>query len=234
MAEQFEQQWEELTAGEQENFQRCLRQLLKQTFLVADKNEESRRAYFFVSRKQPLFSQYLKYMGFDVLMDRENRVVMLQNIAGGSLQGNKLNFSLAESIVLCCLWSLYVDRLSSGPLSRSIDVPLTELRFQFDKYGVRDKMDKKGVMDSALKTMRRFNLVDLSADIGDPDCMIRIYPSVQFALNLEEFKSFAADAEKRFSGGVKAGTETENAQGEATSDAEDEEAADEDEEDMND
>ena len=75
-----------------------------------------------LSRKdQSLFSAYFRYIGFDIVVDRENGVVMLRNCAdageSGKVQVNRLQLKKAESVVLCCLWTLYADRIRSGSLS---------------------------------------------------------------------------------------------------------------------
>ena len=48
-----------------------------------------------------------------------------------------------------------------------------------------------------MELFSRYQLVDINGEIGNPDCTIRLYPSLQFALELEEFKRFVADADKR-------------------------------------
>ena len=40
--------------------------------------------------------------------------------------------------------------------------------------------------------------MDVIGKIGEPDWSIRIYPSIQFALNGEEFKQFVEQAKERF------------------------------------
>ena len=48
----------------------------------------------------------------------------------------------AESLVLCCLWTLYVDRLRSGSLAQTITVSITDLGFTLEKYGLKEPLDK--------------------------------------------------------------------------------------------
>ena len=45
---------------------------------------------------------------------------------------------------------------------------------------------------------KKYDLVDVIGKIGDVDCSIRIYPSIQFALNGEEFRQFVEKANERF------------------------------------
>ena len=80
----------------------------------------------------------------------ENGVVMLRNSAefgeNGKLQGNRLALKKAESLVLCCLWTLYVDRLRSGSLAQTITVSITDLGFTLentDSRNLRQNIDGK-------------------------------------------------------------------------------------------
>lgn len=213
----MEKYWEGYTSSERELFQRACRRLLKQTFIVRDKDEESKKAYYFVSKKPEPFSLYFRYIGFDIVVDRENGVVMLRNCAdageNGKIQANRLALKKAESVVLCCLWTLYADKVRSGSLSRSILVSITDLRFELEKYGVKDQVDKSA-MGNILALFSRFNLVDISGRVGEADCLIRLYPSLQFALDSEEFQRFAEATQRRM------GEKT----GETTVDEEDEDA----------
>ncbi len=213
----IEEFWQGYTASERDLFQRVCRRLLKQTFIVRDKNEENKKAYYFISKKPDPFSAYFRYIGFDILIDRENGVVMLRNCAdageNGKIQANRLGLKKAESLVLCCLWTLYADRVRSGSLSRSILVSITDLRFELEKYGIKDQIEKSA-MGNILALFSGFNLVDVSGRVGDADCMVRLYPSLQFALDTEEFQRFVNVTQRRMM----------EKTGEAEGDGEDEDA----------
>ena len=145
-----------------------------------------------------------------IVLDRENGVVMLRNSAefgeNGKLQGNRLALKKAESLVLCCLWTLYVDRLRSGSLAQTITVSITDLGFTLEKYGLKEPLDKT-LMANILKLFSRYNLIEVKGKVGEPDCLIRLYASLQFALDTEEFKKFVEVTEKKMM--EKEDTETE-------------------------
>lgn len=192
--------WNDLTSSEKDLFQRSCRKLLKQTFIVRDKDEENKKLYFFTAKRPEIFTQYFSFIGFDIVIDRENGVVMLRNCAdfgeNGKIQANRLALKKAESMVLCCLWTLYADRLRSGSLAQTIMVSMTDLRFALEKYGLKEPLDKT-VMANILNLFSKYSLIDVNGKIGDADCMIRLYASLQFALDSEEFKKFVEATEKR-------------------------------------
>lgn len=212
----IENMWDDLTSSEKDMFQRGCRKLLKQTFIVRDKDEENKKLYFFASKQPEIFTQYFSYIGFDIVVDRENGVIMLRNCAdfgeNGKIQANRLGLKKAESIVLCCLWTLYADRLRSGSLAQTIVVSMTDLRFAMEKYGIKEPLDKTS-MYNILNLFSKYNLIEVNGKIGDPDCMIRLYASLQFALDSEEFRKFAEVTEKRML--VNEGEETEDVDDEA-------------------
>ena len=172
----FEEIWNEYTSSEKDMFQKSVRRLLKQTFIVRDRDEDSKKAYYFVSKRSEPFSAYLGYIGYDIVIDRENGVIMLQNCRdlgeNGKLQINHVTLKKMESVVLCCLWTLYADRVRSGNLSKNIEISVTDLRYEMEKYGIRDQIDKE-------------------------DCRICLYPSMQFVLEPQEFGKFVENVNRR-------------------------------------
>ncbi len=197
----IEEYWDDFTSGEKNLFQRSCRKLLKMTFLVRDKDEENRKAYYFISKRPEPFSVYFGYIGFDIVVDRENGVIMLRNCAdlgeNGKIQSNRFNLKKVESIVLCCLWTLYADRVRAGSLSRSITITIVDLNFELEKYGVKNLVDNKKLITDILTMFSKFNLVEIKGKIGDQDCMICLYPSLAFALDPGEFAGFVETAQKR-------------------------------------
>lgn len=125
---------------------------------------------------------------------------MLRNCAdfgeNGKIQANRLGLKKAESMVLCCLWTLYADRLRSGSLAQTIVISMTDLNFALEKYGLKDPLEKT-TMSNILTLLSKFNLIEVNGKVGDADCMIRLYASLQFALDGEEFKKFVEVTEKR-------------------------------------
>ena len=197
----IETYWSDYTSAEKDLFQKSCRRLLKSTFIVRDKDEENKKAYYFISKKPEPFSIYFGYIGFDILIDRDNGVIILKNCAdmgeNGKIQSNRRALKKIESVVLCCLWTLYADRMRSGSLSQSMFISVADLSYELEKYGVKELIDNKKLLSDILGLFSRFNLLDLKGKIGDSECLIRLLPSLQFALDEEEFARFAAITQNR-------------------------------------
>ena len=193
----------EFTSSDKQFFQKCARTLLKKTFIVRDKDEENRKMFYFVSKNSNFFSNYFSFMGFEILVQKDSGVVMLSNIVNENISAsvavNRFRFKKIESIILCCLWTLLSDRLHRGSLDKVIKITLSDLNIELEKYDYKKPFDK-GPLNDILKLFCKFNLIGTSGEIGDEDFTIILYPSLQFALNENEFVSFVKDAEKRMKG----------------------------------
>lgn len=197
----FEADWEMYTSGEKELFQRVCRRLLKSTFIVKEKDDDSKKLYTFVAKNEETISYYFGHMGFDIKVDRDNGVAMLVNSGdssdSGKIQANRLRLRKADTVVLCCLWTAYLDRIRRGNLSKGIIISLLDLKQELEKYGFREDFDGKTLMTDILKLFAKYNLVEVSGKLGEPDCSIKIYPSIQFALDSIEFQNFAEETSKK-------------------------------------
>lgn len=186
--------FENLTQTEIACFQRICRKLLKSTFIVKEKNEEHRKDYVFVKNHTDVFSEYFKMIGYDVICDTNSCVVRLINLASageeGRIQSNRKRFKLAESIVLCALWLKYEEMLVNGGLTQAVIIQKSDLDFQLEKMGAKNKIDKK-VMIGILDQLEAFNLIEVIGQVGEPDCRIRLYTSMQFCLSEQSFKQMA-------------------------------------------
>ena len=193
----FVQDYDELVMGEKGIFQKVCRVLLKQTFIVCDRSEEYRKLYFFARKHQEMITEYFSYMGYEVVVDQDNKVAMLRNRRNDSVTVNRLRLRKYESIVLCCLWTIYVDQIREGNLARPIMITVFDLRQTMEKYGVKEEMEGKGMLKDTLELFARYQLISVSGELGSPECQIRLFASLQFALDTEEFKRFVAVTDER-------------------------------------
>ncbi|MBR2823696.1 MAG: DUF4194 domain-containing protein [Clostridia bacterium] len=192
--------WENWTSGERELFQSTCRRLLRHTFLVRDQDEDSRTRYFFISRTLDAFNEYLGYIGFEVRLDRENGVAMLRSAVstgeGARSRTGHLNLKKAESLVLCCLWTLYADRVRSGSLKKGLVIRMGDLRLEMEKYGMKELVDKSA-MQGILNLFSRYHLIDQKGRMGEEQFQIILYPSLQFAMDEDAFLRFVEAADSR-------------------------------------
>lgn len=191
---------DDFTSTETASFQKICRKLLKMTFIVREKNDEHRRDFNFIKNNQQTFSEYFRIIGYDVMCDSETGVAQLVNLASagedGSIQSNRKRLRLAESIVLAALWLKYEELIVSGSLTKAVIINKSELDFQLEKVGAKNKIDKRTMTD-ILKLFEAYNLIEVIGTVGEPDCRIRMFTSMQFSLSESQFKQLAESTAKR-------------------------------------
>lgn len=187
--------WDDFTFSEKLMFQNCCRKILRRTFLVRDKQDD-RKHYFFVVNHIDSFLNYFSFMGFEVKSDKDNGVVMLDNCSEigdkDKLQSNRYRFTKEETIVLCCLWLLYVSRIKEGTLSSVIVIGVSDLIYELEKYDARDMVNKTA-LGNIFKVFKNYSLMDVDGNVGDIDCKLILYPSLQFTLDTNEFERFVKE-----------------------------------------
>ncbi len=196
----IERFWAQYTDSEKSLFQRACRRLLKNTFIVRDKDEEHRREYFFVSRNPDPLNAFFEYIGMQVMVDRDHGVIMLRNGAdsgeGGRMQLGHVILTKLESLVLLCLWTIYSDRITAGQLTRTVTVTMPELRYELEKFGIRD-VNEKTVMAECLTTLSGYCLLERVGRLGDEDFRLVLYPSLLFCLDMPRFRALVEAARRR-------------------------------------
>ena len=54
-------------------------------------------------------------------------------------------------------------------------------------------MINKTALSNIFKVLKNYSLIDLDKNIGDVDCKLILYPSLQFALDTDEFARFVKE-----------------------------------------
>lgn len=187
--------WDDFTSSDKIMFQNCCRKIMRRTFLVRDKQED-RKQYFFVVNNIDTFLNYFSFMGFEIKCDKDSGIVMLDNRAAigdkDKLQSNRYRFTKEETIVLCCLWLLYVSRIKEGTLSSVIVIGVSDLIYELEKHDARDLVNKTA-LGNIFKVFKNYSLIDIEGNIGDMDCTLILYPSLQFVLDVNEFERFVKE-----------------------------------------
>ncbi len=188
--------WENFTSTDKLNFQNCCRKLLRRTFIVRDKQED-RKHFFFIIKNIEVFLDYFAYMGFELKYDKDSGVIMLDNCAGmgDKLQSNRYRFTKEETIILCCLWLIYVSRIREGSLSAVVVVSVSDITYELEKYDAKENVNKTA-LEKVFKLFKNYSLVDIDGTVGEMDCKLILYPSLQFSLDTGEFERFLKEVVK--------------------------------------
>lgn len=176
-------------------FKRCVRKLLESTFIVGEKEE---KLFSFIAResnKQDI-SDYLRMIGFDVLVDTNIKIAMLKPYEAdeetvGLKRANVVTFSTEQYHILLVLWEIYLENLEHNYTNEVLKGDLTD---KLKAYEV--DADKKGLA-IALKLFKKYSLIDYDSKDNSEDAIITLYPSLQFGWDLAQFKTVTEEYIKK-------------------------------------
>ena len=172
-------------------FKRCIRKLLESTFLLWDKDE---KLYQFIARESNRqdISEYLRMIGFDVLVDEKTGLAML--IASeedadlvGLKRANVVTFTTLQYHLLLVLWKVYLENLG---YNEGNFVTKGDLIDKIKSYGVPLV---KTELNAAFRLFKKYSLINFNDDEDGEDMKIQLYPSLQFGWDLAQFQTVARE-----------------------------------------
>ncbi|TYS67680.1 DUF4194 domain-containing protein [Sutcliffiella horikoshii] len=172
-------------------FKRCIRKLLDSTFIIGDKDE---KLYSFIARESNRqdVSDYLRMIGFDVLVDANVRIAMLKPHeddaeAVGLKRANVVTFTTEQYHLLLVLWEVYLENL--GYSDENV-VMRGDLIDKVKAYEVDIDSNK---LAAAMKIFKKYDLVDYDPKDKSEDAIITLYPSLQFGWDVAQFQTVSAE-----------------------------------------
>ena len=172
-------------------FKKCIRKLLESTFIL---QERDGKLYDFVSRESNRqdMSEYLRIIGFDLLVDDKAGVAML--IASeadmetvGLKRANVVTFTNLQYHLLLVLWKVYLENLGCN---EGDFVTKGDLIDKIRNYGV---IVVRTELNAAFKLFKKYSLINYSEEEEGEDMKIQLYPSLQFGWDLLQFKTVAGE-----------------------------------------
>ena len=176
-------------------FKRCVRKLLESTFILREKDE---KLFSFVSRESNRqdISEYLRMIGFDILVDEKTGVSMLivseeDEETVGLKRANVITFSTLQYLMLMVLWKVYLENLG---YNEGNFVTKGDLIDKIKSYGV---VPTKQELGAAFKLFKKYSLINFDEDDHGEDMKIQLYPSLQFGWDIPQFQTVADEYLKR-------------------------------------
>lgn len=178
---------EKLRDEELTKFKRCIRKLLDSTFIVADK-DPMLYDYLSYSSNRVDIANYLKIMGYDIVIDDDLEYAMLiQSEADADSVGlkriNHVSFSNNEVLTLLVLWMLFLERFGK---KEETYIEFGDIIDMQKQYSISMSPNE---LKNALRTFKRFSLINYNDTDINSDTPVKLYPTLQFALDKEQFKS---------------------------------------------
>lgn len=168
-------------------FKRCIRKLLASTFILRDKDE---KMYAFVSRESNRqdISEYLRMIGFDILVEDKSGVCMLtaseeDEETVGLKRANVVSFTTVQYHLLLVLWKTYLENLgyNEGNFITKGDL--------IDKILSYGDIASKQELSAAFRLFKKYSLINYNENEDGEDMQIQLYPSLQFGWNVPQFET---------------------------------------------
>ena len=172
--------YERLTNVQKATFKDIANKLLASTFLARDKKDNKDNYYFVVSYKE-VFDEFFAILGYEVKLDQGVGSIMLksdQNIGFLKLRRD-------ETIILLILRILYHERLKETSLNENVVITVLDIHEKYNFLEIKKRINKTDLV-SALRLLRRFNLIETIGDITMSNTKVVIMPTILYAINTEE------------------------------------------------
>lgn len=167
-------------------FKRCIRKMLDTTFIVADKDE---KLYDFISSESNQYdvNTYLSAIGYKVVVEDRMKVAMLQQAdedidTVGLKRINLYRFDVKQVRLLMVLWLLFLERVG---YSNGVYVTVGNI---IDKCKMYQINMKPADFKDCYRIFKKFSLIDYGNDIITEEGKVRLYPSLQFCMDINQLK----------------------------------------------
>ena len=167
-------------------FKRCIRKLLDVTFIVADKDE---KLYDYISSESNQYdvNTYLHAIGYQVIVEDRMKVAMLQQNDDdidtvGLKRMNLYRFDQKQIRLLLALWLLFLERMG---YAEPVYVTVGDI---VDKCKIYQITLAPAEFKNAYRIFKRFSLIDFDDEITTEDGTVRLYPSLQFCMDIGQLK----------------------------------------------
>ncbi len=172
-------------------FKRCIRKMLDSTFIVADRDEN---LYAFISSESNQYNvnMYLSAIGYKVVVEDRMKVAMLQQAdedveTVGLKRSNLYRFDAKQVRLLMVLWLLFLERMGYAD---PVNITVGDI---IDRCKIYQINMKPADFKEAYRIFKKFSLIDYSDDVSTEDGKVRLYPSLQFCLDIEQLKLVMAE-----------------------------------------
>ncbi len=171
---------EKMTVTQQQNFKDTANKLLASTFLSRDK-KDNKEAYYFLMSYKEVFDEFFKILGYEIELDMQSGSVMLT----GATAANTLKLKRDESLVLLILRLLYHEKMKDTSLNENIVCAVSDVHNKYDMLEIKKKLNKTDLA-SALRLLKRYNLIEITGDVTTSSCRVVILPTILMAIKSED------------------------------------------------
>lgn len=171
---QFSEHYSKLKDSDREIVSRLSLKFLDETFIVKEK-ESDKKDYLKASELLNVLRPFFAFIDFDLSVDRERGVMYIRT----TQDSNRIRFKKLETIAALILRYIFDDESSKASLNSVISTTVGHLASEISKTDIYSSFDGRSVeFREALKTLRRYKIIDFDGDITLGTTPIVIYKSI--------------------------------------------------------
>lgn len=165
--------------------------LMKRSFLMKDRNRDV-LFYLTIQDNLDAINEYLDFLGFKAVIDRELNVIALEYLGSDGIQAPRYKMTVNETKVFMMLVKLFDKKVYDDLVSPDVvKTTIKELKMELDNYDLQLIPNYKiTTFQKIIENLERYNLVETIEDIKDEHSEIRILPSIKLAMNREAFNQY--------------------------------------------
>ncbi|MBR6226371.1 MAG: DUF4194 domain-containing protein [Bacilli bacterium] len=185
--EEFEEQFRSLNDTERASFSRLVNVLTNQTFVVKDK-ESDKDDYFFLRSHRDLFVPFFEMIDYEFVYDQFNEVFYIRT----NENRNRVRLNKFETSLILILRQLYYLKKKEVTSQGKTMVTLEEIMEKVRTSQVFKDEKKISVYDSALRSLRRYKIVDFVATRIDENTTFQILPPIQIVVPQDKLEDIVS------------------------------------------
>jgi len=148
--------YENLTARDQELFQKCTNTLLGQTYLVA-KREKDIVLYRYCERKYELIRDYLQLSGWQLHHVKKHGFIYVKN----QFDNSRRKFTLSETLFLFITRLLHDEKMKELNLTQKVMINNRDILEKYNALNIKERMPAREEYRRTLKLFQSYSLLEL-------------------------------------------------------------------------
>lgn len=171
---EFNEKYRELNETNKKTFSRIVNKLIKETFIVKEK-ELDKGDYLYVLENKALFISYFELSDYELVLDRFNDLCYIKTTENR----NRVRLNKFTTCLVLILRQFYYTKRKEITTDNQVIVQLEEIIEKFKTSKVFKDEKKINSYKEALPLLRNYKLIDYKASIINESLSIRILPSIQ-------------------------------------------------------
>ena len=183
-AQNFYEQYRELTETDKNTFSKLCNKLLDENFiygqLSSDKND-----YYAIIKLRGVIENYFDLIDYSLTHDDTRKIFFIESTA----DRNRIKLKKMETVLLVLLRrAYYVKSKETVDANVNISITIDELYDGLTQTGIyKEKLLKTQIID-ALKTLKRFKLINFDSKNYDVNNVIEIFPMVALVVKINDIE----------------------------------------------